>query len=156
MNFLFSLLWICKCKVKYFLITLVQYFENIFEIMYKYMNYNELKKAAESKRILISEISEAVGMTSTGFKRSIETGSFPIGKVKDLCEILQITISEFFGEEQSQTPTMASERVPYSLGVPKNTPTTDTVERLVSHIAWLQDEIDRLRAAQQQKGKKIA
>lgn len=61
------------------------------------LNYNEIKKLAESKRLLISEIAEAVGMTSTGFKRSIETGSFPVSKVEVLCEMLRIHISEFFG-----------------------------------------------------------
>ena len=61
------------------------------------LTYSELKKIAESRKILISEIAEAVDMTSTGFKRSIETESFPIGKVVTLCDMLQIQVVELFG-----------------------------------------------------------
>lgn len=67
------------------------------------LNYNEIKKLAESKRLLISEIADTVGMTSTGFKRSIETGSFPISKVEVLCEMLRIQITEFFGVTSSSS-----------------------------------------------------
>lgn len=113
------------------------------------MNYNELKKAAESKRILISEISEAVGMTSTGFKRSIETGSFPIGKVKDLCVILQITIGEFFGEATNETPFIVAECRPYSQAPAvsrRETPSDWKDEVILGQqrtIARLEAELDR-------------
>lgn len=74
------------------------------------MKYNEIKKYAETKNIRISDIADAVEMTSTGFKRSIEMESFPIGKVRDLCDILQIGVAEFFGElgtDAKPVPVMA-------------------------------------------------
>ena len=117
------------------------------------MNYNELKKNAESKKKLISEISETVGMTSTGFKRSIETGSFPIGKVRDLCNVLQITISEFFGEETAPTAWMEAERVPYSVQLARKDTESSTIDALVRHVAWLEAEVDRLRNENAKRGK---
>lgn len=117
------------------------------------MTYNELKKYAESKKMLISEISEAVGMTSTGFKRSIETGSFPIGKVRDLCNVLQITICEFFGEETAPTAWMAAERVPYSAQLARKDTESSTIDALVRHVAWLDAEVDRLRNENAKRGK---
>lgn len=106
------------------------------------LNYNEIKNIAESKKILISEISEAVGMTSTGFKRSIEMASFPIGKVETLCNTLEITITAFFGKDVVEPVASSIQVQDYGA----------MVESLVSHIAWLQEEIDRLRG--QQAGKK--
>lgn len=80
------------------------------------MKYNEIKKRAESKNIRISDIAEAVEMTSTGFKRSIEMESFPIGKVRDLCDILQISIAEFFGEGTTgDGQWVAAEAIPYNM-----------------------------------------
>ena len=120
------------------------------------MDYNDLKIIAERKKITIKELSDAIGMTSTGLKRSIEGESMSMKTVRELCKIMEISIAEFFGEEPVQAPSVASERVPYSFNaVPKNGTTPTTVETLVSHIAWLQDEIDRLRSSAQ-KGKKSA
>ena len=121
--------------------------------MFKMMNYNELKKVAESKRILISEVAEAVGMTSTGFKRSIEIASFPVGKVCDLCDALQITIGEFFGETGDDGCFMAAERVPYGAPLARNDTESSTIDALVRHVAWLEAEVDRLRNENAKRGK---
>lgn len=67
------------------------------------MNYNELKILIESKKTTIKEVSERLEMTSTGFKRSIETEALGFGKVKELCLILGISVSEFFGEQGNKT-----------------------------------------------------
>ena len=99
------------------------------------MKYNEIKKHAESKNIRITDIAEAVGMTSTGFKRSIEMESFPIGKVRDLCDILQISIAEFFGETTEGTAFVAAERVPYGDRRP-----TGEVAQLYARIAELKED----------------
>ena len=117
------------------------------------MEYSELKVVAESKKILITEVAEAVGMTSTGFKRAIEVGSFPIGKVRELCRVLGLSVGQFFdggvdydtGEEMP--PTVASEAMPY-YGAPvgKRGNEIDMIATLISHISWLEAEIDRLRA----------
>ena len=66
------------------------------------MNYNTLSQIAKSKKILLKDIAETLGMTPNGFKVSIETEKFPIGKVKELCLMLEITVAEFFGEASSQ------------------------------------------------------
>lgn len=66
------------------------------------MNYKQLKNLAESKKIMLKEIAETLGMTPNGFKVSIETEKFPIGKVKELCLMLEITAAEFFDETSSQ------------------------------------------------------
>ena len=80
-------------------------------------------------------------MTSTGFKRSIEMESFPIGKVRDLCDILQISIAEFFGETTEGTAFVAAERVPYGDRRP-----TGEVAQLYARIAELKEDKAFLQA----------
>lgn len=105
------------------------------------MNYNEIKKHAESKNIRISDIADAVGMTSTGFKRSIEMESFPIGKLRDLCDILQISIAEFFGETTETNTFVAAERIPYGEHA-----TRPDVQQLYARIAELKEDKAFLQA----------
>lgn len=62
------------------------------------MNYKKLKDLAEARKIMIKDLAERLGMTPNGFKVSIETEKFPIGKVRDLCDYLEISIAEFFDE----------------------------------------------------------
>lgn len=74
------------------------------------MNYKDLKNMAEARKIMIKDIAEQLDMTPNGFKVSIETEKFPIGKVRDLCDILQISVAEFFGElgtDAKPVPVMA-------------------------------------------------
>ena len=66
------------------------------------MNYKHLKNLAEARKIMIKDIAESLGMTPNGFKVSIETEKFPIGKVKELCLMLGITAAEFFDEVSNQ------------------------------------------------------
>jgi hypothetical protein len=107
------------------------------------MKYNEIKKHAEDKNIRISDIADAVGMTSTGFKRSIEMESFPIGKVRDLCDILQISIAEFFGEATpGDGQWVAAETIPYNMG---RQPTGE-VQQLYARIAELKEDKAFLQA----------
>lgn len=63
------------------------------------MNYNELKFYGKSKNLSIEDIAEALDLTSNGFKRGFESGSFPISKVPQLCKLLGISPNELFGEE---------------------------------------------------------
>ena len=117
------------------------------------MNYNELSDVRKSKNIMVEDLARAIGYTSTGFKRAIDEGTFPISKVKDLCAALGITVTQFFeggvgydaGEEMP--PTVASEAMPY-YGAPvgKRGNEIDMIATLISHISWLEAEIDRLRA----------
>lgn len=107
------------------------------------MKYNEIKKHAESKNIRITDIAEAVGMTSTGFKRSIEMESFPIGKVRDLCDILQISIAEFFGEARpGDGQWAAAEAIPYNIG----SQPSGEVAKLLARIAELKEDKAFLQA----------
>lgn len=78
------------------------------------MDYNDLKIIAERKKITIKELAEAIGMTSTGLKRSIEGESMSMKTVRELCRILEISIAEFFGEATNETPFIAAECRPYS------------------------------------------
>ena len=61
------------------------------------MNYSDLKTIAESRKILIKDLAEALGMTSTGFKTSFENGSLAFSKVPELCKMLRISICDFYG-----------------------------------------------------------
>ena len=66
---------------------------------------------------MIKDIAEQLDMTPNGFKVSIETEKFPIGKVRDLCDILQISIAEFFGETTTgDAAQVGAEAIPYNMG----------------------------------------
>ena len=78
------------------------------------MNYNDLKMMAESKKITIKQLAEELGLTSNGLKRSIEGETMSMKTVRHLCNFMQITIAEFFGEATNETTFIAAERVPYS------------------------------------------
>lgn len=67
------------------------------------MIYNDLQIIAKSKGIMIKDLADRLGFTSNGLKRSIETGKFPIEKVMPLCQIVGITVGEFFGETPQVT-----------------------------------------------------
>ena len=68
----------------------------------KIMTYKDLKNLAESRKIMLKDIAESLGMTPNGFKVSIETEKFPIGKLKELCYLLGISAAEFFDESSNQ------------------------------------------------------
>ena len=80
------------------------------------MNYNELKRVAESKNFTIKRLADEIGLTSNGLKRSIEGETMSIKTLRDLCDILQISIAEFFGEAaKSGTEWVAAETIPYNM-----------------------------------------
>ena len=117
------------------------------------MEYSELKSMVESKNILIGDFARSLGYTSTGFKRAIEEKTFPIGKVRDLCAALGITVEQFFSggtasyDFDETAPTVAAESAPfYGAPVGKHNNEIDMIATLISHISWLEAEIDRLRA----------
>lgn len=61
------------------------------------MNYNDLKKIAEQRKILIKDIALSLGFSQNGLKVSIVNGTMPYTKVPDLCKLLKISISDFYG-----------------------------------------------------------
>ena len=106
------------------------------------MNYKDLKNRAEARKIMIKDIAEQLDMTPNGFKVSIETEKFPIGKVRDLCDILQISIAEFFGEAMENPTFVAAETIPYNIG---RQPSGE-VAQLLARIAELKEDKAFLQA----------
>lgn len=107
------------------------------------MNYKDLKNMAEARKIMIKDIAEQLDMTPNGFKVSIETEKFPIGKVRDLCDILQISIAEFFGEATpGDGQWVAAEAIPYNIG---RQPSGE-VAQLLARIAELKEDKAFLQA----------
>lgn len=106
------------------------------------MNYNDLKILAERKKITIKDLAESIGMTSTGLKRSIEGETMSIKTLRDLCDILQISIAEFFGETSGDGQWVAAETIPYNIGKqPKG-----EVQQLYARIAELKEDKAFLQA----------
>ena len=105
------------------------------------MNYKQIKNIAEARKIMIKDIAEQLGFTPNGFKVSIETEKFPIGKLRDLCDILQISIAEFFGETTETTTFVAAERIPYGEAA-----TRPDVQQLYARIAELKEDKAFLQA----------
>jgi len=107
------------------------------------MNYNELKRVAESKNFTIKRLAEEIGLTSNGLKRSIEGETMSIKTLRDLCDILQISIAEFFGEGATGgTEWMAAETIPYNMG---RQPSGE-VQQLYARIAELKEDKAFLQA----------
>lgn len=63
------------------------------------MDYNELKKIAEQRHIMIKDIALSLGFSQNGLKVSFVNGTMPFSKVPQLCKMLDISISQFYGEE---------------------------------------------------------
>lgn len=105
------------------------------------MTYKQIKNVAEARKIMIKDIAERLGFTPNGFKVSIETEKFPIGKLRDLCDILQISVAEFFGEATEGGKFMAAERVPYGEPV-----SSTEVQQLYARIAELKEDKAFLQA----------
>ena len=101
------------------------------------MNYNELKIIAERKKFTIKELADSIGMTSTGLKRSIEGETMSIKTLRDLCDILQISIAEFFGEGAT-----GAEAIPNNMG----RQLTGEVQQLYARIAELKEDKAFLQA----------
>ena len=107
------------------------------------MNYKDLKNRAEARKIMIKDIAEQLDMTPNGFKVSIETEKFPIGKVRDLCDILQISIAEFFSEGTTgDGQWVAAEPIPYNM----SRQPTGEVQQLYARIAELKEDKAFLQA----------
>ena len=106
------------------------------------MNYNELKTIAERKKFTIKELAESIGMTSTGLKRSIEGETMSIKTLRDLCDLLQITVAEFFGESAESATFVAAEAIPYNIG---RQPSGE-VAQLYARIAELKEDKAFLQA----------
>ena len=107
------------------------------------MNYNELKRVAESKNFTIKRLADEIGLTSNGLKRSIEGETMSIKTLRDLCDILQISISEFFGEAMTgDGQWVAAEAIPYNMG---RQPSGE-VAQLLARIADLKEDKAFLQA----------
>ena len=106
------------------------------------MNYNEIKILAEQKKFTIKDLADAIGMTSTGLKRSIEGETMSIKTLRDLCDILQISIAEFFGETSGDGQWVAAEAIPYNMGRQPS----DEVQQLYARIAELKEDKAFLQA----------
>ena len=81
-------------------------------------------------------------MTSTGLKRSIEGETMSIKTLRDLCDILQITVAQFFGEGNAETSEwMSAETMPYGAQKPSG-----EVQQLLARIAELKEDKAFLQA----------
>lgn len=107
------------------------------------MNYNELKRVAESKNFTIKRLAEEIGLTSNGLKRSIEGETMSIKTLRDLCDILQISIAEFFGEATTGgREWVAAETIPYNM----SRQPSGEVQQLYARIAELKEDKAFLQA----------
>ena len=60
------------------------------------MTYNELKSIADSKKIEIQDLANALEMTPNGFRASIKNETIPLRNLKRLCETMRISPMMFF------------------------------------------------------------
>ena len=121
------------------------------------MNYKQIKNIAEARKIMIKDIAEQLGFTPNGFKVSIETEKFPIGKLRDLCDILQISIAEFFGEATPDDGQwVAAEAIPYNIGRQPSGEVAQLYARIAElkeDKAFLQAQLSALTGANTKKAK---
>lgn len=111
------------------------------------MDYNELRKICESNKITLTELASAVEMTSTGFKQAMENQTLPIKKVLPLCQFLSISVSQFFGVQNTPADMYYNSQVQHSSGQrAKNIQLGDTkaTEALVQQILEKDKQIAKL------------
>ena len=60
------------------------------------MNYSNLKKCADSRKLQLNDIACHIGMSYQGLKTGIETGRLASDKVYELCDFLNISPNTFF------------------------------------------------------------
>lgn len=63
------------------------------------MNYNDLREVCTSKKISIKELTEQIGYTRQGLQSALDNQTIELRKLKSLCEVLKISIYEFFKDE---------------------------------------------------------
>ena len=103
------------------------------------MNYNELTFLAKEKKFTMSELAKQIGMTLTGFKPSIENGTFPINKVLPLCQILGISPNELLGWETAMAGNYAA-----NIGGSNTQNSNEVISTLSAQLKEKDKQIDRL------------
>lgn len=104
------------------------------------MNYNELTFLAKEKKITMSELAKQIGMTLTGFKPSIENGTFPINKVLPLCQMLGISPNELLGWPEHES----GGNYAANIGGSNTQNSTETITALGAQLEEKDRQIDRL------------
>lgn len=66
------------------------------------MNYSELKKLCDSRRVQVSDICCRIDMTYQGLKSGLNSGKIGSDKVLALCKALQVSPNAFYGWEMIQ------------------------------------------------------
>lgn len=112
------------------------------------MNYNELTFLAKEKKFTMSKLAKQIGMTLTGFKPSIENGTFPINKVLPLCQILGISPNELLGWETAMAGNYAAH-----IGGSNTQNSNESIQALSEQLKEKDKQIDRLLKLVE-KGKK--
>ena len=67
------------------------------------LTYTELTDLMEEKRIKLKDLSNAVGMTRTGFRTSWINGTYPVKKIQPLLVALSLTPNQLFGIADGNT-----------------------------------------------------
>ncbi len=62
------------------------------------MKYKDIQTILKCKKISFNSLAEFMDMSNKGLKYSLENETLPVSKIKKLCEILEITTSQFIGE----------------------------------------------------------
>lgn len=67
------------------------------------MNYNEFQSLCESRKLQIKDVVNAIGMSYTGLRDSLNNQSLPLKKLTPLCKLLHISPNEFLGWANGHT-----------------------------------------------------
>ena len=60
------------------------------------MEYSDLKKCAESRKMQLNDVACHIGMTYQGFKSGVESGKLASDKVLELCKTLHLSPNAFY------------------------------------------------------------
>ena len=63
------------------------------------MNYSELKKVCDSRKMQVNDICCHIGMSYQGLKSGLDSGKIGSDKVISLCQVLQLSPNAFYGWE---------------------------------------------------------
>lgn len=109
------------------------------------MDYLDLKRVANQRKLRVKDLAESVGSSENGFKVSIDNGTMAFSKIPDLCHLLGLTPNEFYGWESSSN--IASNGSVQAVG--------NNIYQHVGEVKALKDLVQLLREQVKEKDSQI-
>ncbi|MCJ8209675.1 helix-turn-helix transcriptional regulator [Mucilaginibacter sp. RS28] len=102
---------------------------------------SKIRLLAKQRKITLSELSSAIGMTEAGFYKMLSTDSIKVKTLKKIAEALHQPIVVFFEEEKTYKTDSYKEYPPIALAAEPESQYLNEKETLKKHIELLESQI---------------